>query len=685
MRSRQPRPGLARRGLTLVEMLVSVALLVMMMTVLVTIFGAATGAVSGLQAFQQLDSDLRQLDITIRQDLIGVTAHMTPPLNPDNNLGYFEYGENAFADIQGEDTDDYIRFTTKAPEGQLFMGRAWTSISPSGASTTSPQPIFITSQYAEVIYFLRNGNLYRRVILIDPGRQTSVNTVWQGVMIAQNKTTQAPTFNPSMFGGTLSVSWQGVNDLSARPSPSPVTPFPIVLNTLGDLTNRENRAFYPRIATDFADNTGTVGGAPDGIPDDQNPDSSGAATGDGVPDYYPTLYSTLPSNLLWEPTTAPRVAGTETMAFPYVFPGAYSYPDNYNGAAGSGAGWIHSLDPNPGFTSALDQLMKLNHSPLQNGDSLPVPMSPQTWWGFPTWKETMSPNWTDPTVRIATNNGQADGLHPILATAVPPYGAPQAAKDFLPPMTGTYRVDAQFLNDGNGSTEFATTATPNLWAATWEDDLVLSGVRSFDVKAYDDSYPGYVDLGWGDDLRLYASSIRPSNPPLIGGNPVYGSTTPFVWNGVTYHSPSLTYPASDDPYSLADKTYAHEGRIPPLTSDYRLDAQYPAAGALFVQGVLPYPLFNTYTGNLGDNHTAVIRLRRVWDSWSTDYTQAPANGINPTTKLPVGPPSSPPIYPSYPPPYPAPLRGIQIQVRVTDPRGERVKVLTIRQDFSDKL
>jgi hypothetical protein len=32
-----------------------------------------------------------------------------------------------------------------------------------------------------------------------------------------------------------------------------------------------------------------------------------------------------------------------------------------------------------------------------------------------------------------------------------------------------------------------------------------------------------------------------------------------------------------------------------------------------------------------------------------------------------------------------PLRGLQIQIRVVDPRNERVKVLTIRQDFSDKL
>ena len=31
----------------------------------------------------------------------------------------------------------------------------------------------------------------------------------------------------------------------------------------------------------------------------------------------------------------------------------------------------------------------------------------------------------------------------------------------------------------------------------------MTGVRSFDVKAYDNALAGYGDLGWGDDLRLY--------------------------------------------------------------------------------------------------------------------------------------------------------------------------------------
>ena len=137
-------------------------------------------------------------------------------------------------------------------------------------------------------------------------------------------------------------------------------------------------------------------------------------------------------------------------------------------------------------------------------------------------------------------------------------------------------------------------------------------------------------------------------------------------------------------FDTLNQTFAHEGRIPPLQDDLRFDAQYGAVPA----GYYAAPN-NAYTGNIGDDNPAVVRLRRVWDSWSTEYTQAPGTGVNPAGSaapfFPAGPPLAPPIYPSYPPPYPAPLRGIQIQIRVTDPTNQRVKTLTIRQDFTDKL
>jgi hypothetical protein len=189
-------------------MMVVVALVVLMMVILVQIFQQATGAMTASRAIQDLDLTLRQLDQRIKQDLIGATAKFTPPLNPADKLGYFEYGENAFADLQGEDTDDYIAFTTKAPEGQVFTGRFYVKNNGGNSLNLAVQPVTITSQLAEVIYFLRNGNLYRRVFLIAPERQSSI-------VAAVSAGYPFPALKPG-----VPVSWLGVNDLSARPAPT---------------------------------------------------------------------------------------------------------------------------------------------------------------------------------------------------------------------------------------------------------------------------------------------------------------------------------------------------------------------------------------------------------------------------------------------------------------------------------
>jgi hypothetical protein len=755
-------------------MLVTLAVLLLMMTVIVQIFQAATSALNAAQVYQQLDNQLRLLDSTIRSDLGGVTCRMTPPNDPRNNPGYFEYGENEFADVQGEDSDDYIRFTAKAPAGRPFTGRMWVppAVPISQMTATqlqnyfSSQPISITSEYAEIIYFLRNGNLYRRVLLVAPERQRSMatsvspqalpapyvsNNAWTYTDPATGPppTTTNYPFSPVALGSNQ-VSWQGVNDLSAHPAPrgSPPTnnPNSVILNTLGDLTNRENRSFYQRFADDFW-SLALAGPGQDGLSDDRN--------GDNVPDYYPTFYPSVlpvvgggtgppqdsggnPIQLVCEPgyPNNPRqTAAMNTMAFPYVFPVAYSTPQILNVNGGTAPyGWIHSPGPQVNIGTVaptpvtfdgnangttLDYLHNLNHNPLDLGDNLsisPPNLSPpnvyyQTWWGFPTWRETLSPNWTDPTWQINTNGSQPLGLAYQVGNPAPLLVA--NTSQMLPDMTATYRSNPQLFNDQlpnnaapnpNGFFPYVAGQPPALWSTySWEDDLIMTGVRSFDIKVYDDTLAGYADLGWGDDVRTYSldnSQYPPpqTTPPFLIGTPnpalvgLPGFTvTPFPNWGFTVVTPYLY--KNNQYYDLFNQTFAHEGRMPPLVSDNRYDAQFgPATYLPTTSPYLPVNPGGTYTGNVGDSNPAVFRLRRVWDSWSTEYTQAPGTGVSPAAaappfypSFPAGPPFTPPIYPSYPPPYPAPLRGIQIQIRVTDPTNQRIKSLTIRQDFTDKL
>jgi hypothetical protein len=514
-------------------------------------------------------------------------------------------------------------------------------------------------------------------------------------------------FRPTSLG-QAAVSWQSMNDLSAHPAPrgTPTTNS-VILNTLGDLTNRENRWAYQRFADDFLNLAAAA--TPDGLTDDFN--------GDNVPDYYPTLYPSIldvrnqtTAQLIFYPAGGPAGVWPPpymgAMAFPYVFPGAYSAPQQEPGRWWNG--WIHSPNPtavslNPSNPygvnfqdSPLEYLRSLNHNPIDLGDNLPVPPSlfdptgpvfRQTWWGFPTWRETLSPVWNDPTWQVNTNLSQPFALGYQRADAAIVNG-PQ----LLPAMSAPYRNTDQPYPDGAGLgtalfplNNNNNPPTPALWNVSWEDDLIMTGVRSFDIKALDTSLGGYADLGWGDDVRLTSSLVLSLNPVVVG--PGLGTGTgnviPYVEGNLDALSVAYIAPAfanvNGTLFDLLNQTFAHEGRMPPLPNDNRYDAQF---------GRVPpgtYAGFPGYDGNVGDFNPILFRLRRVWDSWSTEYTRAPATGVNLGTGFPAGPPFSPPIYPSYPAPYPAPLRGIQIQIRVTDPTNQRIKTLTIRQDFTDKL
>ena len=593
------------------------------------------------------------------------------------------------------------------------------------------QPVTITSDYAEIIYFLRNGNLYRRVLLVVPDLQSSIapalstpkipNQFYLPIYSPSGNPFQ---FQPSALGGNY-VSWQGVNDLSARPAATGPNSNAsstalgqaqqtIVLNTLGNLTNRENRFAYSRFANDFFDVNSKLNN-PDGVPDDLN--------GDNVPDLYPSLYpNVFNTGLIFAPNYAASANPTaiNLLGFPFVFPGAYS---KAQALASDSYGWIHAPAPyaNASGTSVqfdtggLAYLNGLNHNPLDIGDNLPTPANPpllhggqteqgllQTWWGFPTWRETVSPNWVDPTVQVNVGAtlitgganatpAQPAGLNPLSTGEISGGVVDNTGnvRTLLPAMTAAWRSLPQLFTDGygdNNSNNFFS-ANTQLWSQGWEDDLIMTGVRSFDVKAYDNALANYADLGWGDDLRLYqpyanvSGAYNPTTPPFISGS---GTPPVISWPPL---NPQVN--ANTTTYNLITQTFAHEGRMPPLVNDNILDAQYPNPTYVNPNNfTAQYSAYSSYSSNVGDNNNGVVRLRRVWDSWSTDYSRAPATGVNNvagSAGFPVGPPFSPPIYPSYPPPYAAPLRGIQIQVRVADPTNQRIKSLTIRQDFTDKL
>jgi prepilin-type N-terminal cleavage/methylation domain-containing protein len=175
-----------RRGFTLVEMLVAVALVMLLMALFAQVFQIAGGSVSTQRGLMENDQRARSVQTLLVGDLRKRTFRKVIPFTLNEQLdapeadlsyrqGYFYISEND----PNDDTDDVLALTvnalvkTETSEESPFYGKAVPLID--GQSNPN-QPEYDDGQLkenhsadspaAEVAYFLRNGNLYRRVLLI---------------------------------------------------------------------------------------------------------------------------------------------------------------------------------------------------------------------------------------------------------------------------------------------------------------------------------------------------------------------------------------------------------------------------------------------------------------------------------------------------------------------------------------
>lgn len=187
------KPSTNRSAFTLVEMLVSVSLVLLMMTMFATMFQITTRSMSKQRGISENDQRARSVFTVMNKDFQHRTMRYSLPFFPtedsaksvtpfSNRAGYLYFSMNE----PDSGLDDKIQFTVSSnilfddTDSSPYFGRATELVDrsngTSGLANNPNQPetddgslaanSIGSSPAAEVCYFLRNGNLYRRVMLV---------------------------------------------------------------------------------------------------------------------------------------------------------------------------------------------------------------------------------------------------------------------------------------------------------------------------------------------------------------------------------------------------------------------------------------------------------------------------------------------------------------------------------------
>lgn len=237
------RPALwPRSGYTLVEMLVAVALVLLLMTLFAQVFQVAGSSISTQRGLMENDQRARSVQTLLKGDLDKRTFRYVLPFTVNEELthpsaelskrrGYFYISENNI----GNDLDDVLAMTVDSSITTIntdeteYAGQAL-ALAPS--SLTAAQQLaffrFQTNQpdhddgrldpnglglspAAEVAYFVRGGNLYRRVLLV---RQPSSDSLSEPQPSFTTGTTTEEYFrlNPAPSTGAYPGSYSGAQN-----------------------------------------------------------------------------------------------------------------------------------------------------------------------------------------------------------------------------------------------------------------------------------------------------------------------------------------------------------------------------------------------------------------------------------------------------------------------------------------
>ena len=626
-----------RRGFTMLEILTSVTLALMLMYAVARIFSRVGGAMNETTSIMQMTNSLRNTKNRLTEDLEALTLIPQPPANSQLGQGYLCYVEGLggplnqvsatngalapfstadsaldterleaygagdpldYVDSTVGDLDDIVSFTAKAPADKPFRGRYLRPVvnfNPDGSSYIADvEEDLFESEFAEIIWFVRGTTLYRRVLPImdDKELQDSLNAfeiaVANGGAIAGKLAEGiAKNYVPGMlragyaFFRFYDVSVHTEYEYFQYSSDRGGYEGRVHANTLGDLGDRANRYGY---WNSF------------GITN--NPYSNKAVK------YY-SQFSVHGPEILLASEATPRYPWywlrmpTLQESASWTFRAGYPFGDTQYG-------------------------MSLN-------TNVPYETTPN-WYGT---TEDAQYRWIGAEQQLSFQIHSDDAIAKQMGVATGLYDSPNlpllnsASSGTLPQPFIDYWNNPNFwdqVDSETGDLKRAVLSTNSVF----NQDVALTNVISFNVKAWDPGTNSYVDLGRG---------------PMVDDDGVVIETDFSI----------------DDPNNLRSAGwYAKDGA-------YDLNIN-------------------------GSTQTVPMWTRTpcVYDTWTEAYQTNFAsflaeNGNNAdVSDIPSNAPISSAMLPDYPPPYDVPLKGLQIEIRVFDPRSKTIRNSTFNVDLTKR-
>jgi hypothetical protein len=647
------------RAFTLVEVLIATVLTLLLMTMVVYVFGKVSVGATETRSLIELSEELRTCKITLQADLANLTARMLPPPRVDEQLGYFEYVEGpmgpvpisptaratwtidsiqsiaagtAVFDSSVGDIDDVLMFTVRS-ENQPFTGRVRIPVI-TGNPLPGPQFVqwvdtTVTSQYAEICYFVRGNTLYRRMLLVrgDLSSSTPTNPIGAGIINAESLSSNydAAPYSaavPKPFPYLYDISFYDKYDISVRQEGGTydttlgANPVPqLRANTLGDLSKRQNRYGHQPHAYPFD----TRFWGPLGLPTlrectfytDYFNQFAGRTAHWPFPFYEPNPSAIMniaasEATSLWAFPVATPVASFPN--FPYIYPSPNS--------AASQPYQSYYLNPPAGVQPSL----------VATATPSTVPAAPG---GLPQYINL-------------TQGGN-------LATTMDCWRIPLYPWDQVSPFNGAIAAFSLSATDTDpinpGQIDLSTRVS---------DDVILTNVISFDVKAWD-----------------------PQAPILFGTIPNYPTPTTYLpGDGVNVVNIGGTnFPVAGANYLAAlqavgtTTTIVGQGAYVDLNYQQLINNLYPTpfSGPGNTTSTLQF-VYDTGCFDYEDDGLDQDGLFGP-DQYTNGFDDNLIGGVDDITEL------------EGPIPYPFPLKGIQIKIRVFEPDSRQIREITVVEDF----